>query len=372
MISVDFEERVDAYEAALIAGDVSLADLARFLPPSSADNYYETLVELLRITLEHQWQSGDTNAIDRFRQQFPGLFQNPHWLEQLAFEEYRLRASEGQDIDKQEYAKRYGLDVSRWQDLRQRSNKESLSAADAEGISWTEFSQSEPAAAAEARATRRQLPQVGERFGPFELTALLGQGAFGKVFLARQKSLSDRLVALKITFGRPLEAQKLARLQHSNIVPVYSVHRRGKLSGVCMPYLGSATLADLITSLKRHVRLPRSAESLVATLEMRQAELSTVINGGGVQGAADRESNASVTVNGGLRRLAARPLEAYFTRIIMRVAAGLAQAHERGIIHRDIKPANILIGDDGEPLLLDFNLAADQSGHIARLGGTLP
>ena len=184
----------------------------------------------------------------------------------MAFEEYRQRSGEGQDVDKQEYSKRYCFDVSRWQDLRPRRDEESSLAPNSEAASWTEFSQSEPAAAAELLVTRRQLPHVGERFGPFELTALLGQGAFGKVFLARQKSLSDRLVALKVTFGRPLEAQKLARLQHNNIVPVYSVHRRGKLSGICMPYLGSATLADLIASLMPHARLPPSAPGLFRAL----------------------------------------------------------------------------------------------------------
>jgi tetratricopeptide (TPR) repeat protein len=168
-----------------------------------------------------------------------------------------------------------------------------------------------------------------------------------------------------------VEAQKLARLQHGNIVPVYSVHRRGRLSGVCMPYLGSVTLADLIGSLKRHVRLPRSAESIVATLELRQTELSTIINEK-VPKSADHDAQSMIVAGTTLRRLAARPLEEYFAQIVMKVAAGLAQAHERGIIHRDLKPANILISDDGEPLLLDFNLAADQSGHIARLGGTLP
>ena len=45
--------------------------------------------------------------------------------------------------------------------------------------------------------------------------------------------------------------------------------------------------------------------------------------------------------------------------LMERVAEGLTHAHEHGILHRDLKPANILFADDGEPVLLDFNLAAD-------------
>jgi tetratricopeptide (TPR) repeat protein len=62
--------------------------------------------------------------------------------------------------------------------------------------------------------------------------------------------------------------------------------------------------------------------------------------------------------------------------VAARIADGLAHAHERGILHRDLKPANILFADDGEPVLLDFNLAADTSARagaaVALVGGTLP
>ena len=53
-----------------------------------------------------------------------------------------------------------------------------------------------------------------------------------------------------------------------------------------------------------------------------------------------------------------------------------AHAHERGILHSDLKPANVLLTDEGQPMLLDFNLAVDTAkqiqGHTAIVGGTLP
>ncbi len=63
-------------------------------------------------------------------------------------------------------------------------------------------------------------------------------------------------------------------------------------------------------------------------------------------------------------------------RMAKKIASALAYSHQRGIIHRDLKPANILIADDGEPMLLDFNLSQDQSTQALNreqlVGGTLP
>lgn len=60
----------------------------------------------------------------------------------------------------------------------------------------------------------------------------------------------------------------------------------------------------------------------------------------------------------------------------LRLASGLAHAHERGILHRDLKPANVLLADDGQPMLLDFNLSEDiklrADAPPAFIGGTLP
>ncbi len=76
--------------------------------------------------------------------------------------------------------------------------------------------------------------------------AVLGEGAFAKVYLARQHGMAGRLVALKLTFRQTHESHWLATLQHSAIVPIYSTHRVGEVNGICMPFLGNTTLADLL------------------------------------------------------------------------------------------------------------------------------
>ena len=106
----------------------------------------------------------------------------------------------------------------------------------------------------------------------FRLCGELGRGAFGRVFLARQGDLADRLVALKVSADVAGESHALAQLQHTNIVPIYSVHRRGPLQAVCMPYLGSTTLADTLASLRSQAdaaEVGRGAAQLAALPEDR-------------------------------------------------------------------------------------------------------
>src|SRR5437870_5124472 len=115
-----------------------------------------------------------------------------------------------------------------------------------------------------------ELPDVGDDFLGFELLEELGRGGFGKVFLARQDQLAGRLVALKVARGLFSESQTLAQLQHTHIVPIYSYHNGQPYQAVCMPYLGSATLAHVLADIRTHKSMPSSGKELLSTLYFRK------------------------------------------------------------------------------------------------------
>jgi serine/threonine protein kinase/predicted Zn-dependent protease len=229
------------------------------------------------------------------------------------------------------------------------------------------------------------LPDVGGEFCGFKLVAELGRGAFGKVFLSHQGDLADRPVALKISTEIRDESQRLARLQHTNIVPIYSFHRLGPLQAVCMPYFGSATLADVASELSRRDSLPATGKAVAsAVYDRRSRTLRSAETGASttpvhpapsVAPGADRPPAPPEAVSPReLKQLEGLSYVEAILWIGARLADGLAHAHERGILHRDLKPANVLLTDDGLPMLLDFNLAEDtgRAPGAAMIGGTLP
>jgi serine/threonine protein kinase/Flp pilus assembly protein TadD len=253
-----------------------------------------------------------------------------------------------------------------------------------------------------------RFPEVGGEFLCFQLVGELGRGAFGRVYLARQDDLAGRLVALKVSTEVQAESHYLARLQHTHIVPVYSFHRSGPLQAVCMPYFGSATLADVLRDLLQRQAPPASGKGLVSTIQdragrtrnslekaSRRAQSRSASDGStGTGSLASGSGVYAVSPSALLGKSVESPVEggppaetaptlrmleglSYVDAVLWmgeRLADGLAHAHERGILHRDLKPANILLTDDGQPMLLDFNLSADtQAGASrARIGGTLP
>jgi serine/threonine protein kinase/Flp pilus assembly protein TadD len=347
--------------------------LADFLPGPGHPDYAGVVCELACIDLELRWSRGRLKRLDEYLAEHPDVFADPGRLTQLAFEEYRQRLQAGEAVEPAYYARRYGLDVADWP-----APPGALDATPyptirlrVPPIDVDPPTRPEPVAPVAADG----LPRVGQQFLGFTLVDVLGRGSFGKVFLAKQLELADRLVALKISSDIQGEPQKLARLQHGNIVPVYSAHRVGAVQAVCMPYFGRTTLAQVIEALGRTPgAFPASGRALLSTLFERRASTLPDEKSPAVPDSclADGVTAAATPILDLLARLS--HVEAALW-IAARLADGLAHAHERGILHRDLKPANVLISDEGQPMLLDFNLALDTTERGAerlRIGGTLP
>ncbi|MGD2086783.1 MAG: protein kinase [Candidatus Aminicenantes bacterium] len=152
----------------------------------------------------------------------------------------------------------------------------------------------------------------------------LGAGGMAKVYLAVDTKL-DRPVALKIlspafaensriTKRFIKEAKTAAQLQHSNIVSIFDVGKKGTMNYFAMEYLQE--------NLKDRIK----------------------------QGA-------------GLK-----PREAL--AIIRDVAKALSYAHKKGFVHRDIKPDNIMFRKDGAVVLVDFGIvkAVNEKTKLTRTG----
>ena len=159
--------------------------------------------------------------------------------------------------------------------------------------------------------------RLGDRF---VLVRELGPGGMSRVFLGRDEVL-DRPVAVKILRPDPedpevglrfrREGRAAARLSHPNIVRVYDAGENefegDRVSYIVMEYVPGGDFKDM---MERNGPLP----------------------------------------------------EAMLSRVGADVAAGLAHAHERGIVHRDVKPRNVLIDDRGSPKLADFGIARALDG----------
>jgi serine/threonine protein kinase/tetratricopeptide (TPR) repeat protein len=228
--------------------------------------------------------------------------------------------------------------------------------------------------ASEASAPRLRLPDVGDQLFGFALRHELGRGAFARVFLAEQEELAGRPVVLKVSAIEGSEPQTLAQLQHTHIVPIYSVHedpRRG-LRAVCMPYFGGISLSRVLQEAFHKNPKPTQGLELIAPLELAAAEgpLPPRAPTALLQGRATSE------VDGDRRAPRILLSQTSYVRaaawVTARLAEALAHAHGRGVLHHDVKPSNVLLGADGQPMLLDFNLAhAATESARAVLGGTV-
>jgi eukaryotic-like serine/threonine-protein kinase len=224
-----------------------------------------------------------------------------------------------------------------------------------------------PASGPGSSSTQFALPEVGDRLFGFRLLHELGRGSFARVFLASQDDLASRPVVLKVSNLEGDEPQTMAMLQHTHIVPIHSVHedKRAGLRGVCMPYFGGASLSAVLKEAGVGRVTVHSGTELVRALKAVQAPVSVAEPGGAKQTMVGDPKVLSL-----LEGLQYPQAAAW---IVARLAEGLQHSHSRGVLHRDIKPSNVLVGMDGQPMLLDFNLAQLTRGDQVRvvLGGTI-
>lgn len=219
-------------------------------------------------------------------------------------------------------------------------------------------------------------PVPGQLFAGFELLSELGRGAMGRVFLAQQQSPVSRVVVLKVGHHLSSECQKLAKLQHPNVVPVYSFHEQGRSQAVCMPYRGPLTLAHVVARIRSADLHTFDGLTLTTVIEecrkVRQPAVEVLESAGPARPAAPHTPAPAPVLFPELRGLT--HVDAVLT-ITRQVVDGLRVAHAARIVHSDLKPANVLIADDGCAQLIDFGVAYDKSDVTAtrlRLGGTRP
>ncbi len=213
-------------------------------------------------------------------------------------------------------------------------------------------------------------PQPGEPFCGFDVVSELGRGGMGRVYLARQREMASRAVVLKVGELLSGECQKLAKLQHPNVVPVYSFHQAGPLQAVCMPYRGPLTLAHLVSRLQTEHLPTLSGHALTTVIDdCRRTREKALPPAAPAASPTDHlPADRSIPALRGLTFV-----DAVLT-LLRQVAEGLRFAHGEGIVHSDLKPANVLIADDGSPQLIDFGIAYDRTAAAREMviGGTRP
>ena len=181
----------------------------------------------------------------------------------------------------------------------------------------------------------------------YRIRRCLGEGSSGVVFEALDVRLG-RPVAFKVLKhpfpGRSdcdrflKETRALVKSHHRGIATIYDVG--STLFG--LPFY----VMDLV-----------EGETLAAVLERVKGRQPGELLRRHLRANAAEENNAADARGDGRGSQMGRGYVFELVRLIARVADALDHAHGIGVIHRDVKPGNILIGTDGEPLIVDFGLA---------------
>jgi eukaryotic-like serine/threonine-protein kinase len=345
--------------------------LNMLLPPKNDQDYLWVLAELVRADMEQSRQLGLAYSFAEYQAYFPELPMDSRLADVVsALEAESVRQLKAGSIHPKEDATRAVEVLPFQQDLHDPSVDTPAPSV-----------HTKTKITGKTKLSITRYPSINEIFLGFRLVGDLGSGAFARVFLAEQIELSNRLVALKVTTRPTREPQRLAKLRHTNIVPIYSVHDDAKpFQAVCMPFLGRQTLADLLKAYRATGVFPHTSNTHQSTAAVNK--LSTLKSKSKSKSDAGTDSKSNILIAPIEPEQIAWPIRENLSGkshvelvlwLLNRMTEGLAHAHSMGILHLDIKPANVLFADDGEPLLLDFNLAFDRGMHDRQhAGGTLP
>ncbi len=365
-------------------------DIPSFFPETGHPEFDSVVSEILRILLEWRWSRGERGGLEELLldEELKWVRDNSRILAPVAFEDYRLRKTDGHDVDRELYRQHLGVEVNQWDrwlenpDLEGPEEFSSTISGNGQTVNQNrqhfhgDLHDDSGSGTKLRRGAHVVLPEVGSRIGDFELVHLIGSGAFSRVFLARQISLAKRQIVLKVTTTPLGESQQLARLQHSNIMPLYFAQHINGLYMLGMPLLGMVTLKEAIENRFQSDSLNERGGSgggrAIMNLIRQKLEVTCDDHLESNSSRRDDEPEADLFALN-FRQMS---WEDSILALGQRLADGLQYSHSRGVQHRDIKPANILLGFDGQPLLLDFNLSRLESGQTENrtraVGGTLP
>ncbi len=217
-------------------------------------------------------------------------------------------------------------------------------------------------------------------FGDFEIRREIGRGGMGTVYEAWQTSLK-RTVALKIMAGHigsspssvlrfQREAQAAAKLQHSNIIPIFAQGNEETVYYYAMELVQGRSLNYVIADLRVKAGIKSSEDEPAETIAIdRQGSGAGSVSSGGGSRAQTAPHSPSTSGSSIFFTHATSDYRTpeFFRAVAHHIAAvadALDYAHKKGVIHRDIKPHNLILGDDGRVRVSDFGLAriAEQPG----------